>query len=417
MEEADVRSSILLSVRTGGAKTLFSFFLLPLISLVATLIAIPVLTREGGANGWAAVAIAQGVGYTAGLVVSFGWLTVGPAQVARNDAIGQRHTYWISSLMRLVVFGVTAPVAALIAIALVDARFVVVALLVNIAITAQGLSPGWYLVGQGRPLAIAAMETAPRAAAQLVSVAAVAASHSLLWYGVILLLSEAMISAFAFLSLARRDETKGASGAQLVHHFREQWPLAVAAIVASGYTRAAVPIVSGIAYSSVPVFAALDRVALIGRTGLRPLNSFFQGWVVRGGDINILRRARTATIATVALGISGGAVVAAALPQVDSLLFSGVIEVSSLQALLVGVSLIFASASGSTSLYYLAPRGAVRALSVSTIVGTIVGVPLIIALTHFLGATGAVLAVTIAEGVVLAIQTSFVLRGSPGSRA
>lgn len=398
----------------GNAKTLFGFFALPLISMVVTFAAVPVLVREGGADGWAAVAVAQGVGNTAALVVSFGWLTVGPAEIARSSPDHQRHIYWLSFVMRAGLFVFVTPLAVGVTLWLASDAYLLTAALVTMAFVLQGMSPGWYLVGQGRPLAIAWMETGPRAAAQLVSIVVVSVSGDLIWYGVILIAFEIAVSVIGFLVLAQRHHHSGAVLPQIRPIFRQQWPLAWAAIVGAGYTRAAVPVVSGISYSSAPTFGALDRVQLIGRSGLRPLVSFFQGWVVRAGADRQAARSLVATSWTVGLGLVGGGLIAAVLPQLDFLLFSGVIEISSAQAALLGATLVFVAGSFSTGLYYLVPRGNVRVLAISSFLGSAIGVPLLLLLTSLYGATGAMAAVAIVEAVVLVWQTTYLMTSGRG---
>lgn len=380
------------------AATLFGFFILPIISMGAALVSIPVLISTGGTSAWASVAVAQGVGATAALLVTFGWGTVGPAQVARSDTNEQRHIYWLSVVMRSLLVAIVLPMVVGITVWLASPDRAILAVAVCVAVLLQGMSPGWFLIGQSRPLAIAAMETGPRAAAQLVSVAAVVATRDLLWYGLILLVSEVAIAAVSAAILCVRDPSKGPAPQQVINSARQQWPLALSALVGSGYTRAAVPIVSAVAYPAVAVYASLDRVQLLARTGIRPLISFFQGWVVRE---NSRRRSQIATAVTIGAGIGAGMGVALLLPVFDYLIFTEAISVTSTQASLVGIAIISVSASYSTGLYYLVPRGAIKVLSSSSIVGSLVGIPMLVFFTGEYGATGAVLAIAAAETLVV----------------
>ena len=60
--------------------------------------------------------------------------------------------------------------------------------------------------------------------------------------------------------------------------------------------------------------------------------------------------------------------------------------------------------SYSTAMYFLVPSGSFRTVSVSTIVASVMGVPLIYLLTGPGGAAGAMLAIASAEVVVLLWQ-------------
>jgi O-antigen/teichoic acid export membrane protein len=396
-------------MRADRVKTLIGFFALPIISMVAALIAIPVLVSTGGTSAWAAVATAQGVGATAALFIAFGWSTVGPAEVGRGTPEQQGHIYWLSIVMRGALIVIALPLSVAATVWLVDPLHIATSVAVCGAMALQGMSPGWFLVGQGRPLAIAAMETGPRAAAQLISVAAVLATEELFWYGLILLITEVAISTTAGFVLAARQPNKNSAAEQVVSTVRRQWPLALSSLVGSGYTRAAVPIVSAVAPNAVAVFASIDRVQLLARTGIRPLISFFQGWVVRGDPRGHGRRSFVATGITIAFGSLVGGAVAVLLPTFGTLLFTDAIAISSAQALLLGVAIVFVSASFSTGLYYLVPRGAIRVLSSSSIVGSLVGVPALLVLSQQHGATGAILAITAAEMFVIAWQVIYLL--------
>jgi O-antigen/teichoic acid export membrane protein len=396
-------------MRADRVKTLIGFFALPIISMVAALIAIPVLVSTGGTSAWAAVATAQGIGATASLFIAFGWSTVGPAEVGRGTREQQGHIYWLSVVMRSSLTIIALPLAGAMTLWLVEPAHIATSLAVCAATSLQGMSPGWFLVGQGRPLTIAIMETGPRAIAQLVSVAVVLATRELFWYGLILLITEIVISVTAGFVLATRRPEERSVSQQVVSTLRRQWPLALSSLVGSGYTRAAVPIVSAVAPNAVAVFASIDRVQLLARTGIRPLISFFQGWVVRGDPRGHGRRSMIATITTIGFGSLIGAAVAVLLPTFGTLLFTDAIAISTAQAVLLGITILFVSASFSTGLYYLVPRGAIKVLSSSSIVGSFVGVPALLILSQQFGATGAILAITAAELFVVTWQVIYLV--------
>jgi O-antigen/teichoic acid export membrane protein len=403
-------------MRAGQLKTLFGFFVLPMISMIAALVAIPVLITTGGTSAWSAVAIAQGIGSIAAIFITFGWGTVGPAEVGRSTLPEQRHIYWLSVLTRGGLLLVSAPIAVLVTVFLVTPSHLPVAVVVTIAISLQGMAPGWFLIGQGRPMAIAAMETGPRAVSQLISVAVVVGTQEIIWYGVISLSMELVIATTAALTLGTRSLARGASAPQIADSLRRQWPLALAALVGSGYTRAAVPIVSAVSHPAVAVFASLDRVQLLARTGLRPVISFFQGWVVRGEDRAQEKRSMVAMCVTIGFGVIVGSTVAVLLPPLGHLLFTDKISVSSLQALWLGLTIVAVSVSYSTGLYYLVPRRAIKVLSMSSVFGTLVGVPALFMLTQQFGATGAIAAIAGAETVVVLWHVSYLLAVRAGRK-
>lgn len=384
---------------------LAGFFILPLISSIAAFIAIPFLIRYGGPDGWAAVAIGQGVGATAALVVAFGWGTTGPTETARADRSRHATLYWDSVWMRVALALVAIPAALGIVGLLVRSEHLPAALAVSTGVAVQGLSAGWFLTGQQRPYMVAALETGPRAAAQIIAVFAVAATRDLLWYGFVVLGVELAFAGVAAATFARRADRRG-TAARVWAHSKQQWPLVISGLVGAGYTRASVPIVAAVAYGAVPGFAALDRSQQFARAGIRPLTMFLQGWVVKGPG-----RARRATIATLTLGALVGVGVAAALPMLGHLIFTDAIRFTPFQSVAIAVLITAVAGSMATGLFYLVPAGSIRVFSWTSVGATIAGVPALIACTAAWGANGAVGTLTAVElGVVLA-QAAYVRWG------
>lgn len=385
-------------------RTLLGFFLIPTIASFAMLFSIPVLITAGGTDAWAAVAVSQGVGATAALCVGLGWATTGPAMVARTPTREHNHLYWLSVASRAPMLVVVAPMAVLASLLLTRADLNLLAVLVTIAVTLQGLSPGWFLIGRVQPYILAAVETAPRALAILAAVGMVAITDAVVSYGIVVLATEILIAGGSWARYSRRDLAAGGAVEQVRDVVQEQWPLVIAALAGAGYTRAAVPIVSAVAFPAVPVFAALDRVQQFGRTGVRPVASFFQGWVARPGQ----KRPLVATVVTVGTGALVGAVIAVTLPIVDAWIFTEAIPISQMQATLLGLTVASIAGSMSTGLYFLVPRGALRVFSWTSTSGAIIGLPLLLWLSVTGGATGAMAAVLIVELLVVTAQAIYV---------
>ena len=95
-------------------RKISGFSISPLLSIVSVLIVIPSIITVGGPRGWAAVAIAQGIGAATALIVMGGWGVVGPTKVAQTSTIEQPNLYWLSSVTRGMIFLVAVPVAMLV---------------------------------------------------------------------------------------------------------------------------------------------------------------------------------------------------------------------------------------------------------------------------------------------------------------
>ena len=386
-------------------RTLFGFFLIPAVGALSPLFAIPALVRVAGVDGWAAIAIGQGMGATGALVVTFGWGVVGPAEAARSDSEAACHLYWVSGAMRMGIFVLVMPICVLITESLVTGGtpLHVAAALVCAAVTAQGLSPSWLLIGQSRPGALACMDSIPRTVGVLAAAAAAVIAGELLAFALITLFVEFAIALCSFKAFGRRRLSRRESLREAVRRTRQQWPLALSALVAAGYTRLAIPIVSAVRYEAVPLYAALDRIALLSRTMLRPPVNAFQSWVAQT-DENGMRRASRATAATVVVGATGAVAIAGLLPVLGWVLFADQLTITYGAAALTGAGVVFVAGSYATSLFYLVPCGKYATVSVSTIGASLVGVPLIVVCTGRAGAIGAMLGVVTAELIVLIWQ-------------
>lgn len=411
-DTSSLRSRAILSIVSRKPLVLLAgFFVLPLMSSLAAFIAIPLLIRTGGTEGWAAVAIGQGVGGTAALVVAFGWGTIGPTEAARAERRDHPTLYWDSVWMRATLALLSIPAALGIVALLVQGEHLAAALAISAGIAAQGLSAGWFLTGQQRPYMIAAVETGPRAGAQIAAVFVVAATDDLLWYGLVVLVTELAFAGLAAVAFTRHAHRQGTI-ARMWEHSKRQWPLVLSGLVGAGYTRASVPIVAAIAYAAVPGFAALDRTQQFARTGIRPLTMFFQGWVVRGSG-----RARRATIATLALGTFVGIGVAVGLPTAGQLIFTDAISFTLFQSVAIAILITAVAGSMATGLFYLVPARAIRVFSWTSIGATVVGVPALVACTAAWGVDGAIGTLAAVElGVVIA-QAAYVRwrLSTPGS--
>jgi O-antigen/teichoic acid export membrane protein len=301
------------------------------------------------------------------------------------------------------------PVAGVFTFLLTDQRFVATALILTAGVALQGLSPAWFLIGKTQPYRLALIETLPRAVGLLLGVAAVVLTGELVWYAVAVCLAEAFIAALGAVLLGARDHDSGPRQPQVLAVLREQWPLMIAGLAGAGYTRAAIPIVSSVAYPAVPIFAALDRVQQFARTGVRPVVSFFQGWVVRGDTHNRMSRPFVAATLTVALGVVVACTIGVALPPLASFVFTDEIAITPAQSWLLAFTIVCLAGSYSTGLYYLVPMGLLRVFSWTSTLGALLGVPLLMILSPSLGAAGAMLAVAIVELSVLAVQVGTIV--------
>jgi O-antigen/teichoic acid export membrane protein len=388
------------------ARRITGFALIPAVSTLSPILALPFLTRMAGAEGWAAIATGQAIGAAAGLFVQFGWGTTGPSIVATLKSGSRRSVYFTSVLMRLTLFMLTTPLALLATAAIVPSAIVVESALLCAAAALGGLSPNWYFVGTGRPAPLMWFETVPRLGGVVVSTVLMVSTDSVLVYATMILAIETAIVTVSAVAIARPQLSARAHISEAWHRSRQQWHLAAAALVSSGYTRLSVPLVSIVAMPHAPVFASSDRIQGLGRAVIRPFVQAFQGWVSEPSQNSDAHRRRFLIASVVVLAatlvVSVGIVIL--LPLTSTLLFGPDIQISYLQASFVAVALVAVGLSNCTSNFWLVPTARIGTISVSTIGASIVGVPLVCIGAFNFGADGALAAIALVEVAVLSWQ-------------
>jgi hypothetical protein len=406
-----MQSCILLRVRSvSQLRSLSIYALVPFLTGVAPLVAIPAIIQAGGSDGWSAVAIGQGFGMAAGVAVLWGWAVVGPTEVARVSTSEQGSIYFESILSRAVLLLILVPTVLIATSALVEVGWRLVACGSALALTLQGMGPGWFLIGQSRPGRLLAVDTGPRTLGTLGSAGVVMASGQVGWYPALTCVVEVGISVAGAFTLATVPTSWRASMPIIVRRLRTQFPLAAAALFSDITGRLAVPVVSLANYSVVPEFAILSRFAIFARAGLRPFLNVLQVWVARP-DVGSARRRRIATIVTVGSGAAIALLLAVALPLISERLFSGEVPVSRLGAAFTGLGVLGVGVSYSMTLYYLIPDGRVRAVSISHIIPATLSLPLILIMAARHGSNGAMAAIALSAMVTAAWQVGTVRAG------
>lgn len=380
-----------------------NFYVLTAISALAPLIALPAITSVGGASGFGAIVLGQSLGSATAMVVLMGWGLVGPHEVAgrssRQDAL--RDLYWVSMLSRSFAAAALIPPLAVAAFLLAPAEPLTVAAQ---AITSSlvGLSSSWFFTGLGRSGLVALYETLPLAGG------AVAASIAL-WMGMPLLGYPIVTGGLFLISIGMSARKLGGGAPRrgrgyrraVKRSLRDQSQMVVGSLASYAYTGSSVPIVAAVAPQSLPVFAAVYRVYLLGRSLLFPFKNALQSWVSAESRPDQESRSRTAVVVTSGASVLAAVGMAVLLPLLDELIFSGSIRVDLRTAATMSISLIIIGTAMGLSAYCLIPRGLVAVVVRASVVGAVVGVPLLIALAKSYGAIGAALAVSLAEGAVL----------------
>lgn len=386
-------------------RRLASFASLPMISLVSSVVIIPVIASVAGAQGWAAVALGQALGAGAATVLQYGWGFTGPTLLAPLGPAERARLLWVSILSRLMLAVILIPAAAGGAAFLAPDGRVLLAALTTVATATFGLSAFWFFVGTGRASHAARYETVPRLLAVSASAALVLATGDPLYYPVVFLAGQLLALGWLTVKLASISFS-AATWSQAFATFRTQRFAAGSDVVVAVSQSVPTSIVAGVAHDALAVFAAGDRLQKLAQSAIQPLFNAFQGWVSESPRESRASRMKLSVLATSVSGVLVGGVLAIGLPLVDDLLFAGEVEVRYDVAIPVGLALALYSLTSSINFNVLAPAGHTTHIFRSTAAGAGVSVVAVSLLAHEFGAPGGAWAIVLAQLTVLVVQLS-----------
>lgn len=378
-----------LRARFGG------FFVLQLLGLLAPLVALPVVARVGGAEGFVSVSVAQAIGSIASVVVFYGWWTVGPAEFHRLTSDAERRALYIRSWAGRAIVSIFAlPIAIALTAVLVPSAWLWIGIIVCVGATVSTLSPGWFFVAQGNPWGLAAYEAVPRFAAVIVAAPIMIATGDIVWYAVLTLLGSIVPSIVHLANIARGPGLRFPSLRDVTSDLRTQLPVALTNVLGSLYSMASVPAAAGLVATNVLApYVSADRVYRASRFSITSLGNTFQGWVLEKPE----ERRRKAVAVHAVFGLVGGATFAALAPTVCHVLFGRVLAPSYLATSMLGVA--FASTSILTPLVrvILIPARAYRIPLFGTLAAVLVGASSLVMLAREFGSDGVAVSVALSE--------------------
>jgi O-antigen/teichoic acid export membrane protein len=210
--------------------------------------------------------------------------------------------------------------------------------------------------------------------------------------------------------------TVGSVAEILRRRLRSQWSAGATTLAASAYSAGALCVV-GLAASVTQTaeMASADRLYRVGLTVVIVLSSAFQAWVVHPDPLVQRSRRRQALGVHAAVGIVGAGVCAAVAPLAARLLFGSDLDFDHWVSTGYGLAFLMVATGTSLAQHVLVPDGQVTSTLVATVVGAVVGVPLLLGLSAAHGAAGGAFALAASELVVL-ICLAWRVRSRSGAR-
>jgi O-antigen/teichoic acid export membrane protein len=383
--------------------------------IVATAV-IPVLITTVGLADWAGLATGQAIGGTAALVLAWGWGVVGPAEVAAMP-LSERPPYYTHSLQaRLFLAPPVTVVAALVALIVVRGD-VWAGVLMAVAMTLQGLNASWYFIGCADPRGFLLWDTTPRLAATVIGVTAVAFGAPLATYPILLVVAALGATSGASRRITGRPLARPTIARSVGwRHFRSKGSSVVATLLASTYLALPLVFVSALAPAAAPVYALADRLLRLATTALSPLSQLTQGWVPAGPPSELRSRIRRAISAISVVAAVAGSALALGGPWAGNILSGLEVRLPLSVTAPMGLALAATLITQTIGLACLVPLRKQAYLLYAAAGGAAVNLALQLLLVPRLGASGASWAVAAAEGAVLCIELSALVRRPQLSR-
>ena len=271
---------------------------------VASIGSIPARVYASGPERWGSIAVGQGIGAVAALLVGYGWPVTGPSKIAQSDASTRLNEYADSVRVRLLLFVPCAVIATVVAV-LISRRDPLFTAAGAMSATAVALSGNWFFAGLSRPFALLFLETLPRVIWTGIGVVLMRSGWSAVaGLGCMtsgMVLAFLMVSAWVHRSCARLGAVRSpASIRKLLISRRHGIAVMLGAQIFFSAPLAIVSIASPV---QQPLYALADKIRQLVSAGLGPLVMVFQGWVPQTDGIESRRRGAIALRYAAAIGV------------------------------------------------------------------------------------------------------------------
>lgn len=387
------------------------FMALPMFGAATPLLALPAIAWHYGAAGWASIAVGQAIGATASVFIELGWGLTGPQEVAGASAAQRIAIFRLSFRARSAVAALFIPVAMVLSAVLVSSHPAAAAC-AALQMSLSGLTANWYFLGARSAKGIFLTDAVPRLIGTVTGAL-------LLTAGAPLVSMPAAVTAVTLVGIfgARRAIAyKGTDGTwaateSVSSAIRRQLSVMAGRAVSAIYIGLPTVILQMVSPAAVPTFSAAERLTRMGLLVLQGVPNSLQSYVAERDISDRARQHRRAVVlrSQLVLGLASGVVAGLAIPPVTQILFHGAVTVPPATAALAGLVVLFTCASRGTGMVIVNAHRVIW-VTASAIVGAIVGVLMLLTVAPRLHASGAMLALAVAEGAVLAVQLGPVLR-------
>jgi len=396
-----------MSFRRRVGSTAF-FLLIPLISAITPLIALPAISRSVGAAGWAAIAIAQSFGAGAAIIGELGWSIVGPQLVARSLVLAQAQLFQRAMASKIAVGSLLALGAGTFA-GLMAQSLSMVAALVGVASGLGCLNSIWFFIGQNRPIAIVVTDSVPRLLAVTAAAVALHFGAPIIVFPIGLFLGICSSYVLGARAAGTRIFPAGSDFRTVSQTLSRQSTLIGGRAVSSLYTALPIAIVGLVSPQSVAAFAAAERLMRMGLNAVSAIPNRLQHWLGSSPSTEENYRIKASLFINLCVGALSATIFLLAAPFAISVLFAATIALEPVPLVLCSAVILLICTSRGLGLALVAVAKA-RMISVASILSAVVGTASFLMLAKEFGVSGGFAAEILAEFTGLLVQVLVLFR-------
>jgi O-antigen/teichoic acid export membrane protein len=289
----------------------------------------------------------------------------------------------------------------------------------TIAYLLPALGGIWFYAGAAQPARLLLQNTLPTALGTVTGIVAAHVTHQA-WSFLLLQAIGSVVAATCDTTYIWRLTRRTADGTE-TRSTRRVLASQKHAVITSGTSSLYVtlPVIAINAFlgegPALAGYLIADRMFRFASIAFLPIQQFFQGWVPELRS-EFARRARIATIIGIGIGAVGGACIAFLSPLFGSILSGSEIDVPLSVSGPLGIAFVGIGTTAIVGFACLVAVGRTRALAVSTVIGAVVGAPLIL-VAAWAGSLFLVACAVAASEICVAVYQLLALRSALRSGA
>lgn len=391
-------------------RRIAGFAVIPAMTMISTVLLLPIVSDRFGPEGWAALGLGQSIGAFVSVIAGLAWHVFGPHRVAVSNVFRRQVIYAESIKTRGVLLGVLLPFACVFSYMLAPS-FKWESVLFVIAVALNCFTAAWYFAGTGQPKFVIRNEAVLRLSGYLVSIPLLMFFGQLWLYGLVLMVTGVSMAVANITTILHgRHRSIWRVTRPLSQLFREQLHGSISRVLSAAHMYLGISMVAILVPQGLPIYTALDTVQKSMNNATTMYPAAFAWWVGSSlGPVQKAVRIRRLLILSLSLGILLALTWAVVGQWVMGLLFQGRLEISFWLNAVNGWCMAAYFVANSVGQLGLVPIGREATVYRGTSIGAVVGFGGLVLGVVVAGVPGALLAIAIVYSA-LAFYYFFFLR-------